>query len=221
MEIWADSADKTYISTLVKLGLPQGITTNPLSIIKEMPSPQLGNSLKELATFNIPLAVQVTAPAADLIITQSERLAALHPNIIIKIPVTIEGLVAINHLKNRIPTMATAIYTLPQLILAINGGVKYANCYVSGILLKNNNDNSELRLMAEIAAKNNVMLIGGGVEHISHIMPAVAAGLPALTLNPSIMDKFVKPHPFTTEWNNKLLDAWEESPHKEDPLFKV
>lgn len=131
MNIWLDSVDLKLIALGHKLGILSGVTTNPSLIGKSGHS--LEENLKEILKCQSgPVTAQVTTADHSSIVEQAETLHDYSDRIIVKIPVTQEGLKAMNALSHlEIPVMATAIFTPYQALLACHNGVKYIAPYYS------------------------------------------------------------------------------------------
>lgn len=131
MDIWLDTVDTKLITLAYRLGILTGVTTNPSLIGKS--DKNLEENIKELLKCQSgPVTVQVTAADHPSIIEQTETLHDFSERIIVKIPVTQEGLKAMNALSHlEIPIMATAIFSSYQALLACHNGVKYIAPYYS------------------------------------------------------------------------------------------
>ena len=131
MDIWLDTTDVKTITLGSKLGILKGVTTNPSLIGKS------GKSLEEnldeiLKCQSGPITAQVTAVDHSNMIEQAETLREFSERIIVKIPVTQEGLKAMTSLSHlRFPIMATAIFTPFQALLACHVGAAYIAPYYS------------------------------------------------------------------------------------------
>ena len=134
MDIWLDTTDIKTITLGSRLGILTGVTTNPSLIANS------GLSLEEnidaiLKCQSGPVTVQVTAVDHSGIIEQAETLREFSERIIVKIPVTQEGLKAMESLSHlRFPVMATAIVTPYQALFACHAGASFIAPYYSRIL---------------------------------------------------------------------------------------
>jgi TalC/MipB family fructose-6-phosphate aldolase len=133
MEIWLDTIDLKTIEKAKNIGLLDGITTNPTILAEGKKTPE--DILEELLnSFSGPLAVQVTVRSEEGMIEQGKDLFDFSDRIIVKVPVTSEGLGAIYHLSlANIPVMATAIFEPMQAFLASQAGACYVVPYFSHI----------------------------------------------------------------------------------------
>jgi len=133
MELWVDGIETAFVEHAKQLGILHGITTNP-SILAQTDRPAEMVLQELLDKFPGPIAVQVTATTAADMIEQGKILLDFSPRLIVKIPVTEQGLHAISRLTHHeIPTMATAIFEPTQAFLAAQAGASYLAPYFAHI----------------------------------------------------------------------------------------
>lgn len=122
MKIFIDTANVNEIREAAKMGCISGVTTNPSLIAKE------GRDFKEVVTeiceiVDGPISAEVISLKADEMIAEALELAKIHSNIVIKLPITKDGLEACRHLVNRgIKTNVTLIFIANQALLAARAG---------------------------------------------------------------------------------------------------
>ncbi|MCC5832524.1 MAG: hypothetical protein JJU12_05725 [Chlamydiales bacterium] len=133
MELWLDGVEREVVEEAKELGILHGVTTNPAILAKT--GRRVEDLLEELLNlFSGPIAVQVTLRMAAEMIDQGKDLHDFSSRIIVKVPVTEEGIRAISRLShNEIPTMGTAIFTPLQAFLAAKAGARYLAPYFSHI----------------------------------------------------------------------------------------
>jgi len=135
MELYLDTANVAEVERLARIFPLSGVTTNP-SIIAAGGEP-IWQVLPKLATALGPegkLFAQVMHREARGMVQEAQRLAEHHPGLVVKIPVTAEGLAAIKQLKKlSIPTLGTAVYSAAQGLLAALAGAEYIAPYVNRI----------------------------------------------------------------------------------------
>jgi TalC/MipB family fructose-6-phosphate aldolase len=217
MELWLDTTDIELIKSANKLGILKGITTNPtiLSKANALPEEIIQRTLKEVP--NCFFAVQVTKDTTSDMIEQAWRLFDLHQNIIIKIPVTRNGLCAINSLaREKIPCMATAIFEPNQLLLAAMAGAEYAAPYLSHIEnVKPGNGMEVIQDMVQIVSKQqySIKLIAASINSVDQIMQCAGLGVPAITLPGDVYLSFIATNSRTQESMDKFERAWSQGQH--------
>jgi TalC/MipB family fructose-6-phosphate aldolase len=214
MELWLDTTDIVLIKSANRLGILKGVTTNPtiLSKADALPEEIIRRTFKEVP--NCFFAVQVTNKTTSDMIEQAKRLFDLHQHIIIKIPVTPDGLRAINALKqDKIPCMATAIFESNQLLLAAMAGAEYAAPYLSHIEnIKPGHAMEVIQEMLQIVSKQqySIKLIAAAINSVDQISQCARLGVPAITLPGDEYQAFVAANPRTIESIDKFDSAWSQ-----------
>ncbi len=135
MEFYLDSADLNAIERLARFMPIQGVTTNPSITAKGgKPLAQALPALRSLIGPDKILFAQVMADKAEDMVKEAEQLQTLDHQLVVKVPVTAEGLLAIQQLKTRnITTLGTAVYSPMQALLAALAGASYVAPYVNRI----------------------------------------------------------------------------------------
>ena len=135
MEFYLDSADLNAIERLARFMPIQGVTTNPSIIAKGgKPLAQALPALRSLIGPDKILFAQVMADKAEDMVKEAEQLQTLDHQLVVKVPVTAEGLLAIQQLKTRnITTLGTAVFSPMQALLAALAGASYVAPYVNRI----------------------------------------------------------------------------------------
>ena len=131
MEIWLDTTNIELIKSAEQLGILYGVTTNPSILAKS--GRGIEKTLQEiLDAQGGPVTTQVVADNADGMISEADRFRTISDRIIIKVPVTVEGLKAIHLLSRQgIPTMATTVFHPNQALLAALAGADFVAPYLS------------------------------------------------------------------------------------------
>ncbi len=130
MKLFLDTANQAEVEAAVKMGVISGVTTNPSLVAKEG-----GDYIERVKYFcdlvGGPISVEVMATDTDGMLKEARELAALHDNIVIKLPITADSLVAIKQLKTEgIKTNATLCFSANQAILAARAGATYVSPFV-------------------------------------------------------------------------------------------
>lgn len=130
MKIFIDTANIEEIKAAAELGVVCGVTTNPSLIAKE--GKKFEDVIKEItAIVDGPISAEVTGTVAAEMVEQAKELAAIHKNIVIKIPMTAEGLKATKILTDMgIKTNVTLIFSPAQALLAAKAGATYVSPFV-------------------------------------------------------------------------------------------
>lgn len=210
MEIWLDSADINCIKEARRLGVLHGVTTNP-SLIARTTSPFDPNRILDVVEY--PLAIQVIAQDAKVIIEEAEKLFGYSPHIIVKIPATKEGLIATKALSQKgFPVLATAIFEPRQAFLAFKAGAAYLAPYLGRIADEQMNPFEVLKDIQEIKTHGGFQgkIMAAGIRTLADAVACLKMGLAAMTLSEKIFLEFVEdPQPtlrsvekFTVDWKN-------------------
>jgi transaldolase len=212
MKLFLDSADPKEIESLVATGLIDGVTTNPSLAAKT------GLSLFDaLATIckMVPgsVSAEVTAVTADEMIAEGEKLAAIAPNITIKVPLTWDGLRACKTLSDGgIKVNVTLCFSSNQALLAAKAGATFISPFI-GRLDDVGQDGMELiREIREIYDNYNFTteILAASTRHPMHVRDAAIAGADVATLPPKIFQALAQ-HPLTDKGLAAFLDDWKRT----------
>lgn len=200
MRFFIDTANVEDIRKANEMGVICGVTTNPSLIAKE------GRDFKEViqeitSIVDGPISGEVKATTLDAenMINEAREIAAIHPNMIVKIPMTIEGLKACHQCaKEGIKTNITLIFTATQALLAARAGATYVSPFL-GRLDDISVDGLDLiRNIADIFAINNIdsQIICASVRHPIHVMQCALAGADIATVPYKVIEQMTH-HPLT------------------------
>lgn len=130
MKLFIDTANVNEIKAANELGVICGVTTNPSLIAKE--GLVFEDVIKEITSIvDGPISAEVVASDADGMVTEAQKLAKIHKNVVIKIPMTAEGLKAVKRLSAiGIKTNVTLIFSAAQALLAARAGATFVSPFV-------------------------------------------------------------------------------------------
>ncbi|MWN89490.1 fructose-6-phosphate aldolase [Gilliamella sp. Pra-s65] len=195
MELYLDTADIAAIKRLAPILPIKGVTTNPSIVAKSGRS--IFTLLAELQDILGPdklLFAQVLSSCAKEMIKESEQLRKSVPNLITKIPVTAEGLVAIKELAQQgIPTLGTAVYGAGQGFLAALAGAKYIAPYVNRIDAQGGNSKDtvlELQKLLDLHCPQS-MVLAASFRTPRQALDCMLAGCKAITLPVDVAELFI------------------------------
>lgn len=197
MEFWIDSISTDAIKQVSKLGILYGVTTNPALLHNDRELNDIINEFKEG-----PIAVQVSANSAEEMVEQGVILSELCDRIIVKVPVTKEGLEAIHHLAERhIITMATCVFTPLQALLAAEAGSDYVALYLSRFERSGGNIKELVSACKKILENYHwdTRLIAASIQDIKQIELCAEAGVHAITLKEPLFKQLLVDNPLTLE----------------------
>lgn len=211
MKFFLDTANVDEIKRVNDLGLCDGVTTNPSLINKE------GRDFKEVVSeiskiVDGPVSAEVTCYNYEGMVDQARDLAKWSDNIVVKIPMTEDGLKAIHTLsKEGIKTNCTLIFSLSQGIMAMKAGATYISPFM-GRIDDMGEDGAEL-----VASLRDVIdiygyeseIIAASIRHINHLEEAALAGAHIATIPGSLFEKLWT-HPLTTAGIDAFVKDWEK-----------
>jgi len=200
MKLFLDTANVEHIKEANEMGVICGVTTNPSLIAKE--GRDFNEVIKEITEIvDGPISGEVVSEDAEGMIKEGREIAAIHKNMIVKIPMTVEGLKAVKVLaREGIKTNLTLIFSANQALLAANAGATYVSPFL-GRVDDISMDGMELvRTIAEIFEVHgiNTEIIAASVRHPIHVIEAARAGAHIATVPYALVMQMVK-HPLTLE----------------------
>lgn len=210
MKFFLDTANVDEIKRINNLGLVDGVTTNPSLIKKE------GRDFKEVVTeiagfVDGPISAEVTAYDYEGMVSQARDIGKWADNIVVKIPMTEEGLKAINTLsKEGIKTNCTLIFSLSQGLMAMKAGATYISPFMGRV---DDMGENGARLIAELRDVIDIYgyeseIIAASIRHINHLEQAALAGAHIATIPGSLFEKLWT-HPLTTAGIDAFVKDWE------------
>jgi transaldolase len=211
MKIFVDIANPEAIRKLHELGIVDGVTTNPTLLSKE------GRDFREVvgeicAVVDGPISVEATASDAEGMLREAEELSRMHKNIVVKIPMTEEGLKALKGCaKKGIKTNCTLIFSASQALLAAKAGATYVSPFV-GRLDDVGEDGMQLvEDIVEIFGNYSISteVIAASIRNPIHVIRAALSGAHIATIPPEILTKMVR-HPLTDAGIKKFSEDWEK-----------
>lgn len=212
MKFFIDTANIEDIKKANDMGVICGVTTNPSLIAKE--GKNFNDVIKEITSIvDGPISGEVkatTIKAEDMII-EAREIAKIHKNMVVKIPMTVEGLKAVKILsKEGIKTNVTLIFSANQALLAARAGATYVSPFL-GRLDDISTDGLELiRTIADIFATHDIdtEIISASVRHPIHVTECALAGADIATVPYSVIEQMTK-HPLTEQGIEKFKKDYE------------
>ena len=209
MKLFLDTANVEHIKEANEMGVICGVTTNPSLIAKE--GRDFNEVIKEITEIvDGPISGEVVSEDAEGMIKEGREIAAIHKNMIVKIPMTVEGLKAVKVLaREGIKTNVTLIFSANQALLAANAGATYVSPFL-GRVDDISMDGMELvRTIAEIFEVHgiNTEIIAASVRHPIHGIEAARAGAHIATVPYALVMQMVK-HPLTDAGLEKFKADW-------------
>jgi transaldolase len=213
MKFFIDTADVNEIREANALGVLDGVTTNPSLVAKS--GRNFIEVLKEITEIvDGPISAEVVALDHEGMIREAVELAAIHPNIVVKVPMTPEGLKAVKTLHGKgIKTNVTLIFSPLQALLAAKAGASYVSPFV-GRLDDISQDGmgiiEEIRTIFDNYGYEAEIIVAS-VRNPIHVLNSALIGADIATIPYSVIAQLSK-HPLTDIGIEKFLKDWEKVP---------
>ncbi|AFR69601.1 fructose-6-phosphate aldolase [Brachyspira pilosicoli] len=212
MKFFIDTANVDDIRKANDMGVICGVTTNPSLIAKE--GRDFKKTIEEITTIvDGPISgeVKATTVKAEDMIAEGREIAKIHKNMVVKIPMTVEGLKAVKVLsKEGIKTNVTLIFSANQALLAARAGATYVSPFL-GRLDDISTDGLELiRTISDIFATHAIEteIISASVRHPIHVTECALAGADIATVPYNVIEQMTK-HPLTDQGIEKFKKDYE------------
>lgn len=210
MKLFIDTANIDEIKEVAKWGVLSGVTTNPSLIAKE--GKDFKEVVKEITSLvDGPISAEVTKYDADGMVEEARELAKIHENIVVKIPMTKEGLEAISVLsKENIKTNCTLIFSVSQAILASSAGATFVSPFIGRIDDIGYNGMDLIKDIMKVFYNYGVEteVIAASVRTVGHVKDAALAGSDIATIPYKIFNQMYK-HPLTDKGIDSFKKDWE------------
>ena len=208
MKIFIDTANVDEIREIAEIGIVDGVTTNPSLIAKEGKDfKEVINEICTIVDGPISGEVKATTTKAEDMIKEGREIAKIHKNMVVKIPMTKEGLIAVKELsKESIKTNVTLIFSVNQALLAAKAGATYVSPFV-GRVDDISYDGSELiydikDVFSTYGFKTEI--IAASIRHPLHVVEALKAGSDIATIPYKVINQMIQ-HPLTKEGIEKFI----------------
>ena len=216
MKFFIDTANLKEISDAHSLGLVDGVTTNPSLCAKEGVNDPVDFRAHVLEICNIvhgPVNAEVVATETDAMVTEARELASIHEQVVVKIPMTREGLRATRILSEEgIRVNVTLVFQPVQALLVAKAGAAYVSPFI-GRLDDINHRGMEVVEQTLAIYENygyDTEIIVASVRHPLHVLEAALAGADISTIPYGVMLQLIK-HPLTDVGLAKFLEDWRRS----------
>jgi transaldolase len=209
MKFFLDTANLDEIREVAGWGILDGVTTNPSLVAKE--GGAFEDRIREIcAIVPGPVSAEAVSTRADEIVPEARRLAAIAPNVAVKIPVGIEGLKATKVLaRENVAVNMTLVFSASQALLAAKAGARFVSPFIGRL-----DDASEdgMALIGEITTifenyRIETEVIVASVRHPRHVVEAALLGADIATIPYGVMEKLVR-HPLTDIGIERFLSDW-------------
>ena len=213
MKLFIDTANVEEIRKANDLGVICGVTTNPSLIARE------GRVFKDVVTeittiVDGPISAEVVSLEHEKMVEEALELAAIHKNIVIKIPMIEEGLKAVKILSAKgIKTNVTLIFSASQALLAAKAGATYVSPFVGRLNDISSRGNELVETIHNMLEKHGITteIIAASIRSPEDVVDAALAGADIATIPYKIIVQMTK-HPLTDAGIERFLKDWESVP---------
>lgn len=209
-EIFIDTANVEEIKKANRMGFISGVTTNPSLVAKE--GRDFNEVIQEITSIvDGPISGEVVSLEADEMIAEGRVIAKIHPNMVVKIPMTGEGLAAVKVLTEEgIKTNVTLVFSATQALLAARAGATYVSPFLGRLDDIGDDGLVLIRDIADIFEIHGIPteIISASVRHPIHVIECAKAGADIATVPFKVFEQMLK-HPLTDSGIDKFLADWE------------
>ncbi len=222
MKIFIDTANVADVVRFSRFGIIDGVTTNPALIAR------LGLNFRDVVdemcrVIDGPVSAEVVSESGDIMIKEAEQIAALHPNVVVKLPATPEGFYALNKVSQLgIKTNFTIVYNANQALLAAKLGATYVSPFVGRLDANSTNGIELIREIRQIYDNFGfkTQILAASMRNSIYVKEAALAGADVATIPPEVIDAMM---------NNELselslkgfLAEWDTLPSEKRSYFSM
>lgn len=209
MQLFLDSTDIAVLKSAAATGLIDGVTTNP-TLIAKSGRPMLEVIAEICSVIEGPVSAEAVSSDLNGMLAEGRKLAAIAPNVVVKVPLTREGLIAVGvFAEEGIQTNVTLCFSATQALLAAKAGAAYISPFI-GRLEDAGEDG--LQLIHDIRAiydnyAFDTEILAASVRNPQHVAAVAIAGSDCATLPPAVFDDLFK-HPLTDKGLDQFLSDW-------------
>lgn len=213
MQFFVDTADINEIKAALSLGLCDGVTTNP-SLVAKTGKPFAQVIAEITAVVEGPISLEVTATDTEGMLREAHALAAHGPQVVVKIPMTRDGIRAVKQLSEEgIHTNVTLVFSAAQALLAAKVGATYVSPFIGRLDDIATEGMDLIRQIIEMYDNYDfdTQVLVASVRHPVHVVQAALLGADVATIPAKIVDQLFD-HPLTDLGLQKFLADWKKVP---------
>jgi transaldolase len=212
VKFFLDTANIDEIKEILPMGVIAGVTTNPSLIAKE--KQDIKAVIKEIAALTSgPVSAEVIGTEFAEMLPEARALAKLGDNVVIKVPVTIDGLKAASALAAEgIKTNVTLIFSANQALLAARAGAAFVSPFVGRLDDISQDGIALIKDTADIFSIHGIEteIIAASIRHPLHVTQAALAGAHIATVPPKVLQSLLQ-HPLTDAGIKRFLEDWQKA----------
>ena len=215
MQFFLDTGNVEEIRQALEWGILDGVTTNP-TLIAKTGRPFLEVVKEILRLVDGPVSLETVSRDAKGMVKEGKMLAELGDNVVVKIPMTPEGIIAVQELESEgIPVNVTLVFSATQVLIAAKAGATFVSPFVGRL---DDVSNDGMRIIRDIKTifdnyEFDTQIIVASVRHPMHVLEAALIGADICTMPFEVMKKLFQ-HPLTEKGIELFLKDWEKVPEK-------
>lgn len=210
MRFFIDTANVDEIRKAAKMGFISGVTTNPSLVAKE--GRDFNEVIKEITSIvDGPISGEVISLDAEGMIREAREIAKIHPNMVVKIPMTAAGLEAVSVVsKEGIKTNVTLIFSATQALLAARAGATYVSPFLGRLDDISCDGMTLIEDIVEIFGVHGIetQIIAASIRHPMHVLECAKAGADIATVPYKVLMQMIE-HPLTKAGIEKFMKDWD------------
>ena len=209
MQLFLDTTDTAVLKDLAATGLVDGVTTNP-TLIAKSGRPMLEVIAEICGLVEGPVSAEVAATGAQGMLAEGRKLAAVASNVVVKVPLTRDGLIATAQFaREGIQTNVTLCFSAAQALLAAKAGASYISPFIGRL---DDHGADGMAVIGEIRAIYDnygfdTEILAASIRNPAHVTAAALAGADCATIPPSVFLDLFK-HPLTEKGLEQFLSDW-------------
>jgi len=214
MRIFLDTGDVEAVRKAAKTGLVDGVTTNPSHIART--GRKFTDLVREMCRIVTgPVSAEVLSETAEGMVGEAREIAGIAPNVVVKIPMTVEGLKAVPVLEEEchIGTNVTMVFSAAQAFLAMKAGARFVSIVLSRLDAVGNE--SHILVEDAVTIKNNYAfasdIIAGSIKTQNHVLVCLRTGIDIVTICPELFFQLFE-HPLTDMGLVQFAKDWQTVP---------
>jgi len=215
MQFFLDTGNVDEIKQALEWGILDGVTTNP-TLIAKTGRPFLEVAREILQLVDGPVSLETVSRDAKGMVEEGRKLAELGDNVVVKIPMTPEGMIAVQELESEgIPTNVTLVFSPTQALIAAKAGATYVSPFVGRL---DDISSEGMKLIRDVKTifdnyDYDTQIIVASVRNPMHVLEAALIGADICTMPFEVMKKLFQ-HPLTDKGIELFLKDWEKVPGK-------
>jgi len=209
MQLFLDTTDVAILKDLSATGLVDGVTTNP-TLIAKSGRPMLEVIAEICSVVEGPISAEVASTAAEGMLAEGRKLAAIATNVVVKVPLTRDGLIATAQFaREGIQTNVTLCFSAAQALLAAKAGATYVSPFIGRL---DDHGADGMSLITEIRAiydnyDFDTEILAASIRTPAHVTAAALSGADCATIPPSVFLDLFK-HPLTEKGLEQFMSDW-------------